>query len=411
MFVNYFANDRRPSPVNLAAGRLVLGFWLIWKTIWYDWSQHVNIPYMAVTSSGDWAIPTSVPWILTFEKWVLIALLCLFIFGYKIRITAATSSLILAHLGTVRRTLVGSGETGTLFIGVFFLLFSALYAETDELSVDGIRRRADVPVERASELLRSTSDRQFRMPSLRYSLLTIAVLYFSSGVSKIIEGGGLGFISKSNLTRLVLVHSYAYPWHDFQTIIIEYPILSVLGGSMTLVLEIGFLLAVLFGVGFTPFMIGLLGFVFSNVVFLGIFFADNLFLLMLFFAYDETYAHLVPDRQLTVVFDGRCSFCVSVLYPFKLLDVNKSITFVPQRDAPDTYRDRCDVEFDRFMYTFDQGTTYEGYEAFRELLRQFRIFFVLVRVMGFPAIERIGRRTYRYVADNRSRRFECSAEE
>ena len=409
MFVNYFTDDRRPSPINLAMARFVLGFWLIWKTIWYNWSRHVETPYLALSPSREWAIPTSMPWILTVEKWALIALLCLFVFGYRIRITAAVSSLLLAHLGTVRRTLVGSGETGTLFIGVFFLVFSALYAETDELSADGIRRLSGTPVEVVSERLSTTAKRRFRMPSLKYSLVVIAVLYFSSGVSKVVEGGGLGFIASDNLARLVLVRSYIYPWHEFQTIIVEYPILGALGGFMTLVLEIGFLFAVIFGIAFTPFMIGLVVFVFSNVAFLGIFFADNLFFLGVFLAYDRAYARVVLDRRITVVFDEHCSFCARVLYPFKLLDINDSVRFVPQGDAPDRYRDRDDVKFDRFMYAFYGETAYEGYEAFRELLRQFRVFFWLVRAMEIPVVERIGRRTYRYVADNRGRRFACDS--
>jgi predicted DCC family thiol-disulfide oxidoreductase YuxK len=411
MFVNYFTDDRRSSPVNLAMARLVLGGWLIWKTIWYDWSRHVNTPYRAVAAPAyEWAIPTFVPWLLTAEKWVLIACLCLFVVGYRIRITAATASLLLAHLGTVRRTLVQSGEAGNLFVGVFFLLFFALYADVDELSVDGIRRMASNPVSHVADRLVATTDRRYSMPPLKYALLVLAILYFSSGVSKIVDGEGLAFVRSETLTRLVLVRSSIYPWHDVQLLLVEYPILSSLGGAGTLALELGFLVAVLFGIAFTPFMIGLAAFVFTNAVLLGIFFPDNLFFIGLFFAYDRAYARVALDRRVSVVFDEHCSFCSKVLYPFKLLDINDTVRFVPQADAPDRYRSRGDVDFERAMYTFHEGVAYEGYDAFRELLRQFGVFFWLVWLMQRPLVERVGRRTYRYVADNRGRRFACRVE-
>lgn len=411
MFVNYFTDERRISPINLAMARLVLGGWLVWKTIWYDWSRHVNTPYRAVTSPAyEWAIPTSAPWLLTVEKWALIGCLCLFIVGYRIRITAAVSSLLVAHLAAVRQTLVQSGETGTLFIGVFFLLFFALYANIDELSADGIRRVTAKPVSHVTERLSETNRRRYAMPPLKYSLLFIAILYFSSGVSKIVDGGGLTFVRPETLSRLILVHSSIYPWNDIGLIFVEYPLLSALGGVGTLVLELGFLVAVLFGIAFTPFILGLIMFHLTNAVLLGIFFPDNLFFIGLFLAYDRAYARVALDRHISVVFDEQCSFCSTVLYPFKLLDINKTIRFVPQADAPDRYRDRHGVDFDRAMYTFHGESTYEGYDAFRELLRQFRVFFLLVWLMKFSPVERVGRRAYRYIANTRGQRFACRAD-
>lgn len=407
MFVNYFTDECRLSPVNLAMARFVLGGWLVWKTIWFDWSRHVDTPYRAVTSpASEWAIPTSAPWLLTVEKWVLIACLCLFVLGYRIKITAAVSSLLLAHLGTVRSTLVQSGETGNLFIGVFFLLFFALYADIDELSVDGIRRMTAKPVSHVSERLSATTSQRYTMPQLKYSLLFIAILYFSSGVSKIVDGGGLAFVRPETLTRLVLVRSSIYPWHGIQMILVEYPLLSVLGGVATLVLELGFLVAVLFGVTFTPFMLGLVMFVFTNAMLLGIFFPDNLFFIGLFFAFDRAYARVALDRQISVVFDENCSHCTTVLYLFKLLDVNKTVRFVPQTDASDEFRNREGVNFGNTVHTFYGESTYEGYNAFRELLRQFRVFFMFVWIMKFPHVERLGRRVHRYIADNRDSRVD-----
>ena len=411
MFVNYVRNTERPSPINLALARFVVGFWLVWKTIWYDWGRIVATPYQdAVTVAHQWAIPAAAPWLLTVEKYLLVVLLCLFVVGYRTRITAAVSSLVLAHLATVRATLVATGETQNIFLGTMILIFFALYADEDELSLDGLRRIDNRSLDSTVGRLTDDGDERFEMSALRYSLLFIALLYFSSGLSKVVQGGGLGFVVPDNLARLVLVRSYVYPWSDLPLVIVEYPALATLGGIGTLVLELGLLVALLAGVLYTPLLAGLMLFALSNAAILGIFFADNLFILALFLAWDDAYARTLTDRSLTVVFDDRCLLCVRALYPFELLDTADTVAFVPQGAAPDRYRERDGVDFDSAMYAFHDGTAYEGYDAFVELFRQFRVFFPVVWLLSLPPVERVGTRVYRYVADNRGRQFACRPE-
>ena len=126
-----------------------------------------------------------------------------------------------------------------------------------------------------------------------------------------------------------------------------------------------------------------------------------------FAAFDRGYARLARDRELDLVFDQHCQFCVRSLYPFKLLDIAGTVTFYPQSDAPAAYEGRAAVEFSRAMYVFDDDDAYEGYDAFRELLRQNRLFDPLVWSMGLPPVRAAGHRLYRYVAANRGRQFSC----
>lgn len=404
MFVNYFLDDERRSPINLAVARFILSFWLIWKTIWYNWAEHVETPYRAVAGQfAGWAIPVSAPWILTVEKWILIALLCLFAVGYRIRSTASMSSLLVAHLATVRGTLVKTGETSALFLGVYVLLFYALYAETDELSVDGVRRFADQGRQSIVDRLTSGADRQYRMPPLKYSLLVLAILYASSGLSKIVAGSGLGFAAPDTLPRIILVFSYVYPWTDLEMLIVEYPILAVIGGFGTLVLEVGFLFAVLTGIAFSPFVLGLILFTISNAVVLGIFFSDNLFLIAMFAAYDRAYAGVVSnrsDRSVDLVFDETEYHVARWLYPFKLLDVHQRIEFYSQYTVPIEHQTRAALPLDSPLYLFDGDDMYEGYPAFRELLRQYRVFLPLVWLLGLSPVSRLGKWWYRHVRDS-----------
>lgn len=412
MFVNYVDDDRRSSPINLAVARLLIGFWVVWKTVWYDWSQHVDTPYRATAgASYEWAIPVSAPWILSVEKWLLIGLVVLFAVGYRLRVTGLASAVLLGHLGTVRRTLINSGESGSLFIGMFVLLFLTLYADHDVLSVDGVRRTGDRSLQSLVTRLKSTDDRQYRMPGLKYPLLMLAILFFSSGLSKVVSSGLIGFVAPENLSRLVLVRSYAHPWHDVQLLVVDYPFLSALGGIGTLVLELGFVVAVFSGVGFVPVLLGLVVFTLSNAVLLGIFFIDNLFFFGLFAAFDRGYARLARDRELELVFDEHCQFCACSLYPFKLLDIGDTVTFYSQYDVPEAYDERPDVDLSRAMYVFDGEDAYEGYDAFRELFRQNRVFAPVVWMMGLPVVRSAGQRLYRYIAENRDRHFTCGTTE
>lgn len=409
MFLNYFGNTVRDSPFNLAAARALLGVWLGWKMLWYDWSEFVHTSYRAaVQPSWEWAIPVEAPWLLTVEKWLLIGLLLLVVIGYRVRATATLSAFIAMHLGTVRFTLVTTGETEAIFLGSMMLLFFGLYAEYDRLSLDEIRRSARASPEKLAEQLQSSEDREFAMPQLKYSLLIFAIIFFGSGFDKILKSGGIGWIQPDTLARIITVRSQIYTWdYDIAMVIAEFPLLSSLGAVGTILLETGFLLVVLAGWSITLFALGFIGFTLSNYVVFGIFFADTLFFVSVFLAFDRVHAALATDREVDVVFDDRCRFCMRSLIPFKYFDVAETITFYGQSNAPERYGEREDVDFDRAMYLFHDGKSYEGYDAFRQLFRQYRLFLPVSWIMGLKPVRLLGEPIYRQVARNRSRYFEC----
>jgi len=409
MFVNYFADDERTSPINLAIARAILGIWLIWKTVMYDWRLFVEVPFHQ-TPEFAWAVPPVAPGlILTVEKWILIGLLIGFVLGYRIQFTAGVSAFLLAHLGTVRATQLTSGETESLFIGVYFLIFFALFSETDVLSVDSLRRTKHESLDTLRSRLESGAA-SYRMPALKWSLVVIALIYFGSGFDKIFHSGILNptleFATSENIARITTSYRSDGPL-QFVT---ENSILMRMGGIGTLVLELGFLIAVLVGITITPVIVGLFGFTVSNVLLLGIHFVDVYVILLLFAAWDLGYERIVRVRQIDVVFDERCQFCMRSLVPFAILDINNTVTFLPQSEAPDRYSQRNDVDFERAMYVFHNGNSYEGYYAFRELLRQYRCFFPVVWFMGLSFVEDFGNRIYRYVAENRGTKFTCRVE-
>lgn len=403
MFVNYFAGEERSSPMNLGIARVVVGGWLVWKTGLYDWQHFLETPFYFVTPEFAWAVPPIAPGlVLTLEKWLLLGLLFAFVVGYRIRVTAGTSALLVAHLGTVRMTLATSGETTSLFIGTYLLLLFAMFADTDVLSVDGLRKTESESTASLRARLVSNTE-SYRMPALKWGLVVLALIYFGSGFDKIfheglLAGPSLAFIAPENLTRIIVVRTHHNQWPiDIGRLLIEYPLLVSGLATLTLGLELGLLVAVLAGVTVTPIVLGILGFQTSVLIVLGIFFVDAYPLFLAFAAWDWGFEWISRDREIDLLFDCQRRFCMRGLLPFAFIDVAGKVSFHAQQDAPEVYRTRDDVDFDSPIHVFADGVAYEGYTAVRELLRQFRVFDPLVWLMEIPVVESFGRRGYRYV--------------
>lgn len=416
-FVNYVRDPTRETPINGAAARGILGTYLIWKTMWYDWHEVLETPFL-FTEKWALLVPES-PAVLVVEKYLLVLALLAFVLGYRLRLSAFVSALLVGHLGVVRLVYNTSGGVTSLFIAMYFLVFFGLYRHTDELSLDAVRRKRDESLAALVSRLKSPTRATYRVDALRWNLLVFAVIYFGAGFDKLAKSG-LAWIAPENLSRTFLVrHAYYDPEIPLGPIdmvtplgawMLEYPVLIQASSVGTLALELGLLPAAILGVGITPFLLGIYGMTTVIWLTLGILFGDVYFFVAMFFTWDGLHERLARDRDIDLVFDERCSFCARSLYPFKLLDVDDTVTFYTQSDVPERYRDRETVEFEEAMYVFDDDRAYEGYYAFRELLDQFGIFRPLVSLMRFTPIERLGTRIYRYVADNRSRHFVCSVD-
>ena len=246
------------------------------------------------------------------------------------------------------------------------------------------------------------------MQPLKWSLLVVAVIYFGAGFDKLVVGE-LDWVATENLNRIILVRNVLYELpFDVGSFVIDYPLAVQLGAWGTLVLELGLLVAVLLCLPLTPFVLGIFGMQTVIALTIGPFFFDVFVLFALFVAWDSVYGYVARDRRLDVVFDEQCYLCVRSLSLLKNLDDNNTISFYSETDAPEQYRTRNDVDFETSMYASHDGKTHNEYYAFRELLRQFGVFFPFVWLMGRPPVEAVGTRVYRYVAANRSRYFVCS---
>ena len=294
----------------------------------------IETPFLLRPIYG-WGIPPAASLFLSVEKWLLIILLGVLILGYRIRFTAALSALLLAHLGVVRYTLQWSGETSALFIGVYFLIFFALYAEEDELSLDGVRRTKNETLDDLRAYLKSTKERSYNLSALKWSLVTVGLIYFGAGFDKVFPGPRFGFATAENLSRIIIIYYTFYNQpYDFTLSLVEYPWLMEVAAWGTLVLELGFLLTILLGVTITPIVLRIYAFQTGIALSLGILFTDVYPILALFVAWDSIYKRLVRDRTIDLVFDEHCYFCARSLYLSKLLDINNTVNFYSQYDTP-----------------------------------------------------------------------------
>jgi predicted DCC family thiol-disulfide oxidoreductase YuxK len=406
-FVNYFADATRVSPVNLAVARVILGGYLFWKTMWYDWHLIVNTPFR-VTESYLWAIPPAP--VLVVEKYLLLGMLLLFVVGYRVGLTSFLSAAIISHLALVRYSLYLGGNTTSLFLGAYVLIFYGLYRDQDVLTVDTIRRTGTMRIDELRDHFDGSPRRSFRADPLRLLLLVLGIVYFGSGLDKVLVGGAAWF-GPANLTRTVV------SWASFEGIglglgvlLVEYPILATIASIGTIVLEMGLLVAILLGVPLTLPVLALLGFMTSIPLTLGILFVDVFFLVGMLFTWDRLNAALSPDRDIDLVYDDACYFCMRSLYLFRVLDTDERVRFYAQTEAPTAYAELPDVDFDRSMYVFHDDHAYEGYWAFRELVGQFGLLRPVAWLMGRRPVSMVGERVYRYVANNRSRHFTCAVD-
>ncbi len=409
-WINYFADAERDRPINLAVGRVILGGYLIWKLLSYEWMAMQAWP---VKNRTTWLIlwPQPLQEFVFVERWLALLAVLLFLVGYRIEVTAVVAAALVSHLATFMYSFTASGHTTSFFIAVYFLVFYAVYHTQCRLSVDELVRTGDRSLPELNGFLKSRTHGGYRADPLKWGLLALAIVYFGSGYDKVVNTPLTTWLGSQNLGR-ILIHKREL-YHTSKPVadlLLQYPILIDMATWGTIVLEVGFVVAVLAGVTITPFVLAFLGFHTVIALAVGPFFFDLYVFFLLFVPWDVTFGWLESDEPLDIVYDERCYFCARSLYLFKLLDVNGNVRFYSQSDAPPHYRNRSDVDFSSEMYAFRNSRAYGGYHAFRELFDHLGVLRPLSVLFDLPLVKRVGVRVYRYVARHRSRHFVCNVD-
>ncbi|MDG5820190.1 DUF393 domain-containing protein [Natronococcus sp. A-GB7] len=245
---------------------------------------------------------------------------------------------------------------------------------------------------------------------LRSALLLIAILYFGSGFAKIVHGNPIEWATATSLGRHIRSSHYRLGIEPVAgQLLLDMPdILIALGALTTLILEVGLLIVLIFGLPLTIVVLGLIGFHVGVYATQGPIFLDMIIVLLFFMSWDKIHSYISTGKSIDLVYDEHCYFCARSLYAFKLLDLNKTVNFYTQYNTPAEYRERENVNFDDEMYVFADGNVYRGYHAFRRLFKQFAVTAPLSWFMTFPPVAAVGKRIYTYIAKNRDRHFVCS---
>lgn len=404
--INYFKNDRRTTPINVAIARATVSLFVIWKMFNYNWRVYPLWP-----SPLDNILPVFRREII-FMHIELLALLCgimafCVLIGYRLEFSVWVTAVLLTYLGSVRKTLQISHGSEILFTAALILVIFAIFGNEDKITVDQLRRTRRWELGSLTTHL-ETSTESFRHRGLKWSLVVIGFFYFQTGFSKLVFGDPIAWIHSSSLGRYLLYRMGDGPSRFFSEFMLQYPSLLTLTAVVTLVLEVGFLLAIVFKKPVWPFFIGVIGMHIAIKFSLGPDFTDQVFLLAIFFPWDYVIKYMQNSEELVIVYDEHCFFCARSLHLFKYFDVNSVVTYYNQYDVPEHFETE-NTDFETAMYAFREGESFRGYRAFRELFRQLG-FVPVAYCMSIPGVIHVGERAYRYIAENRSRYFVCSTE-
>lgn len=402
MFVNYFRSPMRESPVNIVVARIVLSGYVIWKTIWYDWELVAQTPFSLAAEVYTILLPPAAPFMLTVEKWALILVMVSFAVGYRLLLSSFLGATLLGHLATIRFTLNPDGGTTALFIAVWFIIFFGLFHEQRGFAIDSFR--IDLVTPSNVERFLKSEPGPFRMDALRWSLLAIALVYFGAGISKVIHGPLLEWATVENLSRtIVMINAKNDIIGGIGPYLVQYPKMMFLAAWGTIILELGFILAVLLGISITPFILGFFAMKLIIGLAMGPFFFDIYLLFLPFVAWDDILGATASDNRLDVVYNEHSLVCAWALSFFKVVDIRNIIDFYSQHDPPKRYQKQRSCDFDSTIYVFKDGERYCGYYAFRELFKQYNVFSWVAWIMSTPLIAIISKRLYEFIVNNRGR--------
>lgn len=393
MFINYVADAERPSPVNVSVGRVLLGSYLIWNVLSLDFRRIVAWPVYYTTRFTVFE-PPAAEVVVPVEKAVLVLFLLCFTIGAFLRLSATVSAVLLFHLALLAHMKSFVGRVDSLFIAGYLLVLFGLYAHTDHLSVDAFRRTGGKTRGEIGSFLQSADEDAYDATVLKWILLVVAILYFGSAWAKSIYGPLASWATGWNLGRWTVVVQERLRPTVIGDFFLEYPPLLWSAAVGTILLEGSFLVVTVLQLPITLLVLGLLSMHVIIAPSLGPFFFDQILFLLLFASWDGLYRSVVRDDSIHVVYDEQCDFCLRGLYMCKLLDIKDTIDFHPRSDSPTAVTAQLETSSESALYVVRDGRVFEGYHAFRELLRQFTVLNWVVWLLGRRSVTGIARRAF-----------------
>lgn len=400
-FINYVADETRPSPLNLGVGRVFFGLYAIWKfgtQVKWDWLDGWPVP---ITDFTAFLVPPdSLMGLVAVEYWLTLLLLGLFTVGVHIGLTGFLSSLFVAHLSGAYYSIANSGTAETFIPISFVLMVFAVYRSDVVMSVDHFRRQASESHDRLTDRLESGEGETYSLTPLKWILVVTGVFYFLTGYAKVTDGSVFEWATGASMNRFMqraVLRGYDSPFVD---LFVSLPLVPDVSAVVSIVLEVGFLPVILAGFGISLFVVGL--FVFHTAIALALtpFFFDQYFVLLLFFSWDSLHRRLSSSTAVDVVYDDGCNFCTRTLLQVDHFDLRDQVAYHPASDVPERF-DSENHDVQNAMYAHVDGEAYRGYHAFRTTFGQLGFLRPVAFLMGLPVVRLVGERVYAYVAEHR----------
>jgi hypothetical protein len=309
----------RPSgdPLSLAVARVLLGSYLCWKVASFPWGVLGEWP-VRYAETYAWAAPGWLLRVLPVEASLAVAASLAVVVGYRLRVAALAAALLATHLGMVLLTLSPSGGVKSLFVAALLLVGVALYADTDRLTVDALRRTTAADL-RDGAVGRSPGG----FP--RFATLVVATTYFGAGVSKAVSGPLLAWTAPRSLGTYLLYAGDAFGTPTpvspaLVSLLLATPPLLAAMAWATILLEVGFLPAALARRPVWPFVVGLAGLHAGIAVAMGPLFVDQVCFLAMLLPWGGLYAAAVDRTPLSATVDARDVRSLRLLRALSLVD-------------------------------------------------------------------------------------------
>lgn len=245
-FVNYMAFPCRRTTFNLTVARMLICAYGIWKVGSYPFGGLADYPMFVFTAEPlaaqnfFFAMPVSWLSLVVWEQAAICACLFLLGIGWRIGLMSFLAAFLLSHLSGLNYLIVNEK---TFLPIIYFLILYGLFRGEQQTNASGMGDRAGC-----------------RLSCLRWFLLTLSLIYFFTGYAKLL-GGGMSFdwASAANI-RGIIQHNAIYHIHQLPRVadwVLSHDILCAMMGWSAMLLELGFVVAVLCRGSITPFILGL----------------------------------------------------------------------------------------------------------------------------------------------------------
>lgn len=237
MFINYFKDCVRGSPLNLLVARIVLGSYGLWKmaSVLVELA-HLNTNILSIYSYSVTS-ETLISFGITILPLTSVISLILFTVGYRVKTTSLLAGISIILLSTL---LGFSGLYRSISTLSHLLLIYSLFAEDDKTSFKKFSLRSL----KKQHLKNSGEKNSLRF--LKWMLVYLAFTYFLTAVNRLVSSGITRWMEPSALARTIKV---TFLLQGKQTplivdMLISEPLIMILGVIITFLAEIGFLLTV-----------------------------------------------------------------------------------------------------------------------------------------------------------------------